>query len=244
VKGIGTEFISFNTNVKPLDDARVRRALSLAIDREKLKEKNISNFPTASLVPEIKGYENAKGADFDPNQARKLLAEAGFPNGAGFPEIEYIYNTTEKNRDTAQFVQEQWQKELGVRVKLNNMEFKQFLQKRKALDFQGVARNGWIGDYPDAHSFLGGLGEFVTGWSDKKFDELIAKSNAEPDESKRRQFLREAEGYLLEQQPVIPLFISANAMLVKPYVKNLAPNALDFINWREVYIDPNFKATD
>ena len=241
-KGIGTEFISLNTNVAPLNDERVRRALSLAIDREKMREKNISNFPTASFVPEIKGYENAKSAGFDPNQARKLLAEAGFPNGAGFPEIEYAYNTTEKNRDAAQFVQEQWQKELGVRVKLNNMEFKQFLQKRKALDFQGVARNGWIGDYADAHSFLGGMGEFMIGWSDNKFDDLVAKSNAEPDESKRIQFLKEAENYLLEQQFVIPLFTSANAMLVKPYVKNLAPNALDFINWREVYIDPNFKA--
>ena len=75
----------------------------------------------------------------------RILAEAGFPNGAGFPEIEYIYNTSERNRDVAQFVQEQWQKELGLRVKLINMEFRNFLPKRRSLEYKGVARDGWVG---------------------------------------------------------------------------------------------------
>ncbi len=240
----GIEFISVNTTVKPFDDVRVRRALSLAIDREKLKEKNLSDFPTVSFVPEIKGYENAKGANFNPNEARKLLTEAGFPNGTGFPEIEYICNTTDKNRTVAEFVQEQWQKELGVKVKIITMEFREFLKRRTALDFRGAARSGWIGDYADPYTFLGLLGaeKNDSGWNDKKYAEMLEKANAEADEKKRYHLLNEAETYLLEQQPVIPLSVYASGMLCKPYIKNLAPNALDYINWREVYVDQNVTA--
>ncbi len=240
------EFITVNTTVKPFDNTRVRRALSLAIDRERLKEKGLSNYPTTSFTPEIKGYENAKGTGYNPVEARRLLAEAGFPGGSGFPEIEYIYNTNERNRDLVQFVQEQWQKELGVKVKLVNMEFKDFLKKRNALDYKGVARDGWIGDFLDPYTFLrlpvlekNGNG---TGWIDKKYVEMIEKSNLETDETKRYRMLHEAEKYLLEQQPIIPLYVGVSGILCKPYVKNLLPNPLRQINWREVYIDQNWAA--
>ena len=245
-KGNSIEFISVNTTVKPFDDARVRRALSLAIDREKLKEKELSNYPTTSFTPEIKGYENAKDIGYNPVEARRLLEEAGFPEGRGFPEIEYIYNTNERNRVLAQFVQEQWQQELGVKVKLVSMEFREFLKKRNALDYKGVARNGWVGDFLDPHTFLSlpileknGNG---TGWIDKKYVEMIEKSNLETDEAERYRMLQEAEKYLLEHQPVIPLYVGVSGILCKPYVKNLLPNPLRQINWREVYIDPNWAA--
>ncbi|CAN5510085.1 peptide ABC transporter substrate-binding protein [soil metagenome] len=242
-KGNGTEFININTTIKPFDDVRVRRALSLAIDREKLKENNLSNFPTTSFAPEFKGYENPKGASYNPVEARKLLADAGFPNGSNFPEIEYIYNTNETNRNIAEFFQEQWQKELGVKVKLVNLEFKEFFPKRNKFDYKGVARGGWFGDYADPYEFLNLLSEKnESGWNDKKYIEMLEKSNLETDQTKRYKLLIEAETYLLEQQPVIPLYNQAIAILCKPYVKNLVPNSLRQINWREVYVDPNITA--
>jgi oligopeptide transport system substrate-binding protein len=244
IKSDGIEFLNLNTTVKPFSDARVRRAFSLAIDREKLKEKDISNFPTASFVPEIKGYENAKGNGYNPNEARRLLSEAGFPQGLNFPEVEYIYNTNERNRNVAQFVQEQLQKELGVKIKLVNIEFRDYLKKRTALQYNGIARGGWIADYSDPSNFLDifSAEKNESGWNDKKFVEMMTKARAETDEAKRYKMLGEAENYLLDEQPVIPLFITGRGFLCRAYIKNLSFNSLGQINWREVYIDPNAAA--
>lgn len=241
IKTSGIEFLYINTTVKPFNDVRVRRALSLAINRDKLKTNNISQFPTDSFVPEVKGYENAKGGFYQPEEARRLLAEAGFPNGVNFPEFEYIYNTNERNRDFAEFVRTQWKDELNVTVKLANMQFKEFLTKRNKLDFNGVARGGWISDFDDPYNFLYGTSltekNGGTGWTDKKYIEMMENSNLETDETKRYKLLNEAETYLLAQQPVIPLSVAARGFLCQPYVKNLSPNPSYFINWREVFID-------
>ncbi|MBA2737636.1 MAG: peptide ABC transporter substrate-binding protein, partial [Pyrinomonadaceae bacterium] len=246
IKTNGTGFLSINTSSKPFKDVRVRRAFSLAINRDKLKEKNLSQFPTDSFVPEIKGYENAKNGGYQPDEARKLLAEAGYPQGLNFPEIEYIYNTNERNRDFAEFVQAQWQNELNIKVKLVNMEIRELLKKRSALDYNGIAHDGWFGDFDDPYNFLNILYTYKngngTGWTDKKYAEMVEKSNLETDEAKRYKLLNEAETYLLEQQPVIPLTVSARGLLCQPYIKNLSPNPLGFINWREVYVDQNWSA--
>ncbi len=241
IKRNGTEFLYINTSIKPFNDFRVRRAFSLAINREKMKEKKLSQFPTDSFLPEIKGYENAKGGFYEPDEARRLLSGAGYPQGLNFPEIEYIYNTNERNRDIAEFVQAQWKAELNVKVKLVNLEFREFLKKINALDYNGIARGGWIGDFDDPYNFLSSLyfekNGYGTGWTDKKYAELVEKANLESDEAKRFKLLNEAENYLLQQQPVIPLAVKAGGFLCQPYVKNLSPNPLGFINWREVYVD-------
>ena len=240
----GTEFLYLNTSIKPFNDVRVRRAFSLAINREKMKEKNLSQFPTDSFLPEIKGYENAKSGGYQPDEARRLLSDAGYPQGLNFPEIEYIYNTNDRHRDIAEFVQAQWKDELNIKVKLVNMEFREFLKKKSALDYNGIARGGWYGDFDDPYSFLNiiytdknGGG---TGWTDKKYAEMVEKANLETDEAKRYKLLNEAETYLLQQQPVIPLDVFAGGFLCQPYVKNLSPNPLSFINWREVDVNQNW----
>lgn len=237
----GTNYIYLNTTIKPFSDVRVRKALNLAIDREKLKEKDLAIFPTYSFTPEFKGYENAKSGNFNPVEARKLLAEAGFPNGNNFPELELIRSNNEMNKEPAEFVQEQWQRELGIKVNIKSQEFKDFIKDRSALNYRGAAMGGWIGDYPDPYSFLGlfDAEKNESGWNDKQFREMLTKANMETDVAKRYQLLSEAESYLIGQQPVIPLAIQVYNMLCKPYIKNLAPNPLEQINWREVYVDPN-----
>ncbi len=247
IKTSGTEFLYLNTTVKPFNDVRVRRAFSLAINRDKLKEKNLSQIPTDSFVPEIKGYKNAEGGFYQPDKARKLLADAGFPKGLNFPDIEYIYNTNERNRDIAEFVQAQWKEELNVKVNLVNLEFREFLPKRNKLEYNGIARGGWVADFDDPYNFLYGTSLTEkngggTGWTDNKYVEMIEKSNLETDEAKRYKLLNEAETYLLEQQPIIPLIVSARGFLCQPYIKNLSPNPLGFINWREVYVNQNVAA--
>lgn len=242
IKTSGTEFLYLNTKIKPFDDVRVRRAFSMAINREKLKKANLTNFPTDSFVPETKNYQNAKSGGYKPDEARRLFAEAGYPQGQNFPEIEFIYNTAQRNLDFAENIQAQWKTELNVIVKLKNLEWKEFLKKRSAADYNGFARGGWVADYDDPLNFLNVLLEKNgggTGWNDKKYIEMVEKANLETDEAKRYKMLGEAETYLLEQQPVIPLAVYSRGFLCQPYVKNLAPNPLGQINWREVYVEIN-----
>ncbi len=237
----GANFLYINTTIKPFSDVRVRNALSLAIDREQLKKQDLAVYPTYSFTPDFKGYENAKGGTFNPTEARKLLAEAGFSNGNNFPELEIIFNNTNLNKVIVEFVQEQWQRELGIKVNLKAQEFKDWLKASKDLTYRGVAVGGWVGDYADPHSFFSLFEEEknYAGWNDTRFREMLTKANIETDEAKRYQLLNEAEKYLIAQQPVIPLTNQVYNMLCKPYIKNLAPNSLKQINWREVYVDEN-----
>ncbi len=237
-----TGFISLNVKIKPLDDKRVRKALSLAIDRKQAIARNSLADSSTSFIPEIKGYKNASVIRYDPIEARRLLAEAGYPDGRGFPELEYLYNISESNKETAQNVQEQLKKELGITVTLKYMDFKEFLKVRMGLEYKGLARNGWAADYSDPFNFLKLMTdkENSSGWVDEKYIEMLRKSNLEKDEGKRYQLLTEAETYLLENSPVIPLSSSPRAMFVKPYVKDFSLNPLGKINWRRVYIDTGF----
>jgi oligopeptide transport system substrate-binding protein len=237
------EFLAINTAVKPLDDARVRRALSMAINRQILADQAPGRQPLTGFTPQIEGYENATGSDFNPDAARRLLAEAGYPEGKGFPRIELLYNTAESNKQTMEFIQAMLKRELKVDVELTNVEWRVYLDRTRnsKRQFNGMARRGWNADYVDPYTFL----ELMTtasdnngtGWSDKKYDAMLNASSAEFDPVKRARMMREAEAYMLEQQPVIPLFIGANAFVCKPYVKNLVSNLLDQHDWRNVYID-------
>ena len=243
-KLFSNDFLNVNTKIKPFDDVRVRRALSLAINREGFNSQIVLRTGSYLFVPELKDYQKPKETVFNPVEARKLLAEAGFPNGTGFPEIEYIYSINSQNAELAEFVKTQWEKELRVKVKLVYMEFRDFVKKRKALEFKGVAFTGWTGDYADPHSFLALLSDEknYSGWNDKTYNEMLEKTNSEPDETKRYQMLNATENYLLEQQPVIPLTVRSTRILCKPYIKNLNRNPLGYINWREVYVDQNATA--
>jgi ABC-type oligopeptide transport system substrate-binding subunit len=236
-----TLFLVVNPGVKPLDDARVRRALSTAIDRQALTADSYGLAkPLTNFVPPLEDYEGATGAGYDPEQARRLLAEAGYTGGRGFPEIELIYNTAETNRKMAEFVQASLQKELGIKLKLNSQEWRTFLENRSQGKFNGLARAGWVPDYSDAYAYLQLLmtgGELKASWTDVKYDQMLRHANAELDPTRRATLLRQAETYMLAQQPVIPLSSSAVSFLCKPYVKNLVLNPVAQPDWRAIYID-------
>jgi oligopeptide transport system substrate-binding protein len=192
---------------------------------------------------------------FDDETARRLLTEAGFPvqkNGDGyscpnFPTdtVALSYNTSESNRQIAEFVQAQWKKHLGITVPLKNMEFKTFLPFRNALQYDGMAQSLWSGDYMDPYTFLslhyGKTNDGAAGFNDPKYNKMLDDANAELDPQKRYEMLARAEYYLIDQMPALPLTINATNWVKKPFVKGMYPNPGTLMPWKFVYIemDPN-----
>jgi oligopeptide transport system substrate-binding protein len=195
------------------------------------------------------GYPQPAGDPFDVQRARALLAEAGYRDTSGqydpstFPisEVELTYNTTERNRQIAEYVQAQWKQNLGLTVPLKNMEWKTFLDYRAKLEFKGIARSGWVGDYMDPYTFLDlfttKTGDNGTGWYDLDYVAAVRAANREPDPAKRYQLLARAEKILLDAQPVIPLGTSSTNWMKKPYVKGMYPNPVTLHAWKYVYIE-------
>jgi oligopeptide transport system substrate-binding protein len=146
-----------------------------------------------------------------------------------------------------EFVQSMLKRELGIKVELTNQEWRVYLDNTRSdkMKFKGLARRAWIGDYVDPNTFLdlmtSASANNGTGWIDKKYDTMLLAANAETDAPKRMKMLKEAESYMLSQQPVIPLFIGPSSLMRKPYVRNLEANLLDQHDWRQVWIDHNWR---
>jgi oligopeptide transport system substrate-binding protein len=215
---------------------------------------------TEELQKQGGSLEQWKARKFDPEKARQLMTEAGFKvekTGDGysctsFPieQVTLTYNTAESNKAVAEFVQAQWKQNLGITVPLKNMEFKTFLPYRSAIEYQGVVRNGWVGDYMDPFTFLNLFyspqNDGATGWWDPKFDKMLDDANKERDEMKRYELLAKAELYMMQQQIIIPLTTNGTSWMKKPYIKGMYPNPGTLHPWKFVYIerDPNKWDTD
>jgi ABC-type oligopeptide transport system substrate-binding subunit len=241
----------FNTKRAPTNDVRVRHALNMAVDKAALARFRRVAKPMTSVVPQgiFPDYVSPKGDAFDPERAKTLLADAGFRGADGsfapstFPsaDVELVYNTSDNNRSTAEFLQSQWKQNLGITISLRNVEFRTFLQMRSALDYHGLARSGWIADYMDPFTFLSMYaaegGENGSGWSDPEFTRLLSEANRQHDPARRNQMMADAEALLQRAQPVLPLFTSATNFMKKPYVKGLYPNPVTMHAWKFVYIE-------
>lgn len=242
-------FYRFNVTRKPLDDLRVRRALSLAVDREQLVKKIIRGGQVAAtsyVPPGIEGYESPVCCPFDPDKARELLAEAGFPEGKGFPSLTLLYNSNDDLKKIAEAIQFQWLDVLGITVKLENQEWSTFQTRVHDMEYD-IARAGWIGDYVDPNTFLdmfvAGGGNNETGWSHAEYDDLLKnRIPAEDDPVRRMALLREAEQILLDHMPVLPLYYSVSTSMVRPYVKGFHGNILDVHPLKDISIDEAEKA--
>jgi oligopeptide transport system substrate-binding protein len=251
VPEVATESYVFNTTKGPTRDVRVRHALNMAIDKEALARFRRAATPTTSTVPRgmFPGYPSPDGDRFDPDKARALLAEAGYKDGTGqfdpslFPssEVEITYNTSESNRSVAEFVQSQLKQNLGITISLRNMEFRTFLQSRSQLDYRGIARSGWIGDYMDPFTFLSLYvtegGDNGSGWMDPAFVRLLNDANRRHDPNERYRLLAQAEAMLLAAQPTLPLYNNTTNYVKKPFVKGMYPNPVTMHAWKFVYIE-------
>ena len=247
---LGTYFFLLNTNRPPLDDVRIRWALSLAIDRDKLNQTVLqnSNVPAYSITPPgTLGYDPPKLFDYEPDKARRLLAAAGFPDGAGWPGIELIYNTSESHRKIAVALQQMWKDELNIPVTISNQEWKVYLDSVTQMNFD-IARRGWIGDYVDPNNFLdlylSGGGNNNPGFADPRYDEMILQlaPQAKTREERYRIFY-EAETMLMEQMPILPIYTYTSKHLIHPSVKGLPSNLMDSLNLKYVWLDPDWENT-
>ena len=229
---LGTYFLRFNVTKPPFNDSRVRHALSLAVDRELLCRCTLSDLykPASGMVPELPGYPAGEGVRFDPAEARRLLAQAGFTGGKGFPAVSYLYNTSENHKIVAEGLQDIWKSELGIEVQLVNQEWKVYLDAMDRLDFD-IARGGWIGDYVDPNTFLDlwrtGDENNHTGWSNADFDGLIGKAAVTADPKERLSVLRAAEAVLMRDLPVMPIYNYAEFHLLRGDVEGWQANLRD-----------------
>jgi ABC-type oligopeptide transport system substrate-binding subunit len=248
---LAIEYYMFNVTRPPMDDVRVRKAFNAAVDKKALTVLKRSAKVLTNFVPRglFDGYPYPDGDGFDVARAKALLAEAGYRDASGqfdpsrFPSdaVEVLYNTLESNRVVAEFMQAQWRQNLGITVPLRNMEFRTFVKVRNAREYRGIARAGWVGDYFDPVTFLDLFSTFGgnngSGWYRPEYVQMLKDANREPDQTKRYALLARAERYMLEAQPVIPLYIQGTNWLKKPYVKGMYANPITNHPWKYVYIE-------
>ena len=244
---MGTYYYRANVNVKPLDNVKVRQALTYAIDREKLTEKvtQCGQIPAYSFTPPgANGYNPETKIPYDPELARQLLSEAldeeGIASIEAFPVLQILYNTSEDHRKIALTIQQMWQQNLGINVELENMDWKVYLSRQNSMDYQ-ISRAGWIGDYEDPNTFLDimrtGRGNKRTGWSNSEFDELVGLANATSDQEERYRLLGEAEKILIDELPIIPVYTYVRSYQLSPDVKGYYPNYLDHHHPKTLYLE-------
>jgi oligopeptide transport system substrate-binding protein len=242
---LGNYFYRFNTQVPQLADPRVRRALAMSIDRQQIVDHVTKGGQVPAYAftpPDTLGYTAAPGFAYDPQGARDLLAAAGYPDGAGFPPTELLYNTSESHRKLAVAIQQMWKRELNIEITLNNQDWKVYLDSVNNGNYQ-IARGGWIGDYVDPNSFLDMWvtdgGNNRTGWSDPRYDELVMRlAPAALSREQRYAWFREAEARLMDAMPVIPIFYSSRNYLMQPSVRGLPPNLLGYPLFKQVHLEP------
>ena len=232
---LGTWFIRVNTKKGPFTDARVRLAFAYAVDRKRIVDK-ITQFgePVAfSLTPPGAGqnYQPPPGPGYDPEKARALLAEAGYPGGRGFPRVEYLHLPMTIERNIAVELQSMWQQTLGITVNLEKKEQKIWLASMRELSYD-LCRSSWVGDYNDPNTFLEmftiGNGNNRTGWESPAYDGFIAAASAEPDAKKRDRILNDAEELLISKDaPIIPVYHYVGVQFRRAGLKGVQANLID-----------------
>ena len=245
---LGSYFIRFNASRRPFSDARVRRALSLVVDKQNLVDKitRAGETVAASFVPPGTGhgYVPPPGEARNPETARRLLGDAGFPGGKGFPVIHYLYKgDSDLDRDIAVELQGLFKQELGIQMLLKPQEWTVYLGAQSALDYD-LCRSSWVADYNDPNTFLNmfvtGDGNNRTGWSDQRYDALISQAAREPDVARRFGFFQEAESILVSREAVVcPLYFYVGIQFYdSSKLEGLQPNLLDehplrFMRWKK-----------
>lgn len=246
---LGSYYYSFNTQKAPFDNPLVRKAFSMAVDRKKLvnnvikggKEPAYAWVPPGLTNPITKQDFRREGGnlvEYNPQKARELLSEAGYPNGEGLPPIIILYNTNEMHKAVAEVIQAMWKENLNVNVELLNQESKVYLDARNTGNFQ-VARASWIGDYADPMTFMDVyLDENNDGqYHNPLYNDLIRKAQNTNNQEIRMQAMHEAEKILMDDAVVLPIYYTTQPYIAQPYVKNYRWSILGTIDFKEAYIE-------
>ncbi len=245
---LGSYYFGFNVTKPPFkDQPKLRKALSMAIDRKIIAEQvaGAGELPSYGWVPPVTGYEQrqAEWADWTQEEreaeARRLYAEAGFSAEKPFT-VDLMYNTNENHKRISVAIAAMWKQVLGVETKLTNQEWKVFLDTRNRQEITQVFRGGWIGDYNDAFTFtqlMYSTNEMNhPGYASEEYDRLVRRAAAEGDLDQRARILADAESLLLEDMPIIPVYFYVSTHLVRPWVGGREPNIMDHHYTKNLYL--------
>jgi ABC-type oligopeptide transport system substrate-binding subunit len=242
VPQLGTAYLGFGTSQPPFDDRRVRRAFALGTDRERLV--NVDLGATYAVVatggcvpPGMPGHQPGIALPYDPERARRLLAEAGYPGGRGFPSTVGL--AASAMAPWAKALRRQWQETLGVDVPWEIVDWTAYLE-RLAIQPPQLYGMGWVADYPDPDSLLR-VSDFLhdTRWRHRGYDRLVKEAWRLPDWEVRLRLYERAEQILLEEVPILPMSYGGTAMLVKPWVTRYPMSAVRQHFWEEAILEPH-----
>jgi oligopeptide transport system substrate-binding protein len=241
---LGIYFYRFNVARPPFNDKRVRKALALAIDREAIVQhvtRGDQRPAYAVSYPGNVGYTPRAQLTGSIEDAKRLLAEAGYPDGKGFPTVELLYNTSVNHRAIAETIQQMWRKNLGVNVELTNQEWKVYLDLQHSKNFS-VERGGWIADYVDPHVFLEiwetNNGNNDTNWSNAEYDRLLEASLAAKTREERYALYQQMDAILVDELPVLPIYYYTTVRALNPKVQGYYPTLLDIHPVKYMSIGP------
>ncbi len=234
-----TIFYRLNATRPPLDDVRVRQALSLAIDRDSLVNKVVRGAGKATLTftPAGAGYAATAPVFIqEPTQklreekARDLLAAAGYAGGKGFPILELMTTSRDVQRVMAETIQAMWKDVLGIHVEIRSCEWTAYKSAQQSMQYD-ISSSSWSGDYLDASTFVelwrSGGGNNCTGWGDPRCDEAMESARVCGDAVTRASLLQRAEELMLEAQPIVPLYTSERTYMKHPSIRGWYPLILD-----------------
>jgi oligopeptide transport system substrate-binding protein len=232
--------VVFNPTRTPFTDPRVRRALALAIDRGRLVQVvGAGRTPARSYTPPNRvDYVPVDAFQDDPAEARRLLAEAGFPGGSGFPRVEIIFDGGVESRLVLEVVQEMWRKQLGIPVGLANQENSVFNDSAKTGQYHLIL-DSWALSYPQRFFEVHGTGNPLSNylWSHADYDRLLRAASATANIPERNALYTQLEAILAREMPTIPLYFGAATYLKHPAVRSW-PTSPDYhTSWKQVWLE-------
>jgi oligopeptide transport system substrate-binding protein len=241
VPALHTGYVGFDVSRPPLDDPRVRRAFGLAIDKETLADVvNRGYWSPATggfLPPGMPGHSPGIGLPYDPEGARQLLAEAGYPGGRGFPTVNA--RTFHGIEASVEYLQAQWREILGVEIAYEAVQFDES-ENEPHTKTPDISISAWQASYPDPSDLLPpGMESACTGWQCEAFDRLVNEARRMMDQGERMRLYRQADRILVEQAPVIPWCHLRWSLLVKPWVRRYPASAIRQWFWKDVIVEPH-----
>jgi ABC-type oligopeptide transport system substrate-binding subunit len=238
---LATHYLRFDTARAPFDDARIRRAFILAADQETLADVVLQGFvfpATGGFIPAgIPGHSAGIGLPYNPEQARHLLAEAGFPAGQGFPVVQAL--APQGREPWCEYLQRQWQENLGVQTTWEILTWAMFIDRLNSMP-PPLVINGWVADYPDPDNFLRvGLPSEEIGWRNETYIRLVEQARRVADQAERMRLYGQADRILVQDAALMPLIYRRFQMLIKPWVKKYPTSANRNSFWKDVFIEPH-----
>ncbi len=243
---MAVSYLAFNAKQPPFDDPKVRQALAMTVDRERINDVLLFGTQRPAdgiLPPEMPGYDEAiSGYAYDPARAKQLLAESKY--AANMPRIVLTYaGAGGEPPDVLLAITEEWKQQLGIEVELQATEYSAFLRELRRGTFQAFSA-GWIADYPDPEDFLDKLFHSESpqnemGYRNPEVDRILEQARGERDQARRFELYHQAERLILQDAVVIPLFWPVEHQLVKPCVKNWPVVPMTVPKYRYIEISPD-----